>query len=72
MNLSNRQKEVVDLVCKGLSNREIANQLFITEKTVKFHLTTIFKLSGVKNRTQLVLKAWQNSSGNIEAENGEK
>lgn len=59
MNLSNRQKEVVDLVCKGLSNKEIANQLFITEKTVKFHLTTIFKLSGVKNRTQLVLKTLQ-------------
>ena len=65
MNLSNRQKEVVDLVCKGLSNKEIATQLFITEKTVKFHLTTIFKLSGVKNRTQLVLKSLQTTKTEV-------
>lgn len=52
-NLSNRQREVADLVSKGLSNKEVASQLLITEKTVKFHLTNIFKLLNVKNRVQL-------------------
>ena len=39
--LSNREAEVAELVSKGLSNKEVANQLFVTEKTVKFHLTNI-------------------------------
>ena len=39
--LSNREAEVAELVTKGLSNKEVANQLFVTEKTVKFHLTII-------------------------------
>ena len=41
--LSNRESEVAELVSKGLSNKEVANQLFVTEKTVKFHLTNIYK-----------------------------
>ena len=41
--LSNREAEVAELVSKGLSNKEVANQLFVTEKTVKFHLTNIYK-----------------------------
>jgi DNA-binding NarL/FixJ family response regulator len=41
--LSNRESEVAELVTKGMSNKEVANQLFVTEKTVKFHLTNIYK-----------------------------
>jgi len=53
--LSNREAEVAELVTKGLSNKEVANQLFVTEKTVKFHLTNIYKKMNVKSRTQLIV-----------------
>lgn len=54
--LSPRQKEIVELVCKGLTNKEVANQLHIAEKTVKFHLTGIFLRLEVRNRTSLAAK----------------
>ena len=50
--LSNREAEVAELVSKGLSNKEVANQLFVTEKTVKFHLTNIYKKMNVKSRSE--------------------
>ncbi|MDZ4662195.1 MAG: helix-turn-helix transcriptional regulator [Pseudomonadota bacterium] len=53
--LSNREAEVAELVSKGLSNKEVANQLFVTEKTVKFHLTNIYKKMSVKSRAQLIV-----------------
>ncbi len=53
--LSNREAELADLVSRGLSNIEIANQLFITTKTVKFHLTNIYKKMGLKSRAQLIV-----------------
>jgi DNA-binding CsgD family transcriptional regulator len=53
--LSNREAEVAELVTKGLSNKEVANQLFVTEKTVKFHLTNIYKKMSVKSRAQLIV-----------------
>ena len=53
--LSNRESEVACLVTKGLSNKEVANQLFVTEKTVKFHLTNIYKKMSVKSRAQLIV-----------------
>jgi DNA-binding CsgD family transcriptional regulator len=53
--LSNREAEVAELVSKGLSNKEVANQLFVTEKTVKFHLTNIYKKMVVKSRAQLIV-----------------
>ena len=52
--LSVRQRVIVWLLCQGLSNREIANRLFICEQTVKSHLHHIFKKVGVSNRLQLV------------------
>src|SRR3954466_9895557 len=53
--LSNREAEVAELVSKGLSNKEVASQLFVTEKTVKFHLTNIYKKMSVKSRAQLIV-----------------
>ena len=53
--LSNREAEVAELVTKGLSNKEVANRLFVTEKTVKFHLTNIYKKMNVKSRAQLIV-----------------
>jgi hypothetical protein len=46
---------VAELVSKGLSNKEVASQLFVTEKTVKFHLTNIYKKMSVKSRAQLIV-----------------
>lgn len=53
--LSNREAEVAELVTKGLSNAETANQLFVTEKTIKFHLVNIHKKLGTKSRAQLIV-----------------
>ncbi len=55
--LSERECEVFFMVGSGVNNREAANQMFVTEGTVKFHLTSIFKKLGIKNRSKLVLLA---------------
>lgn len=54
--VSNRQKEIIRLIRRGLSNKEIASILFVTIKTIKFHNTNIFKAHGVSNRIELILK----------------
>ena len=53
--LSSRQREIACLVGGGDSNREIANRLSITEKTVKAYLTAIFQRLGLSSRVQLAL-----------------
>lgn len=58
--LSYREIEVLEMVCKGLSNQEVAKKLFLSEKTVKNHLTSIFRKIGVTDRTQAVLYAIRN------------
>lgn len=52
-----RQQEIIDLVCLGMSNKEIGCKLGLKEKTIKFHLTRIFIDMQVGSRTLLVLKA---------------
>ena len=52
--VTNREREVLALLTKGLSNKEIAKQLSVREITVKVHLTGIFKKLGAANRTQAV------------------
>ncbi|MFG2625439.1 response regulator [Streptomyces sp. NPDC048473] len=52
--LSAREREVLELVAKGTSNREIAAELFISEATVKTHLTHIFAKLGAKDRAAAV------------------
>jgi DNA-binding CsgD family transcriptional regulator len=51
--VSGREREVVELVCQGLSNQEIGARLFISDKTVKVHLHKVFQKVGVRNRTHL-------------------
>jgi two-component system, NarL family, nitrate/nitrite response regulator NarL len=55
--LSIRQMEVLARLCQGMSNKAIANDLELAEKTVKSHVTIIFRALGVVNRTQAVLAA---------------
>ena len=55
--LTKRQREVLRCVCIGKTNREIADQLGVTEKTVKGHVTSLLKNLGVANRTQAALAA---------------
>jgi DNA-binding NarL/FixJ family response regulator len=58
--LTQREFEVLQGVCQGLSNQELAKSLFLSEKTVKNHLTNIFRKIGVNDRTQAVLYAIRN------------
>lgn len=55
--LTNRQKEVLEFVCQGSSNKEIANRLGLSDNTVKIHVTAILRTLSVSNRTQAVLFA---------------
>lgn len=60
--LTDREKQILRLVCEGLSNAEIAARLVISAETVKSELKRIFRKIGVKNRTQaavlLVREGW--------------
>jgi DNA-binding NarL/FixJ family response regulator len=55
--LTEREREILALVAKGASNRQISETLFITEGTVKNHLSNILGKLGVRDRTQAALKA---------------
>ena len=55
--LSDREKEIVQLVAQGFRNREIGEKLFISEQTVKNHLHNIFDKLGVPDRLELALYA---------------
>lgn len=55
--LSEREHQIVELLAQGHSNEDIGSRLFLSEKTVKSHLSTIFKKLGVTNRTQAVALA---------------
>lgn len=54
-NLTAKEKDVMELVSQGLSNKQIADKLFVREVTIKSHLNNIFKKLKVENRTQAVL-----------------
>lgn len=52
--LSNKEQAIILHISQGLTNKEIAEKLFISEQTVKAHLSRIFRKCNVKNRAQLV------------------
>jgi DNA-binding NarL/FixJ family response regulator len=58
-NISPREKEIIVLLLKGKTNKEIADPLFIELSTVKIHIHHIFKKLGIRNRAQL-LRLFQN------------
>lgn len=62
IDLSKREKEVLQYLVQGLSNEEIAKNLYISVATVKAHLTAIFNKLGVKTRTQAIVAALKHTS----------
>ncbi len=59
--LTDREREVIRLVAMGRNNREISQELFISEKTVKTHISNIMGKLNVKHRTQLAIYAIKNN-----------
>ncbi len=57
IHFTEREKQIIDMICKGASNRKIANELFIAEQTVKTHINNIFKKLNIKKRYELI-KMW--------------
>ena len=64
--LSERELQILTYVVKGASNREIGKALYISEKTVKNHLSSIFRKLDVEDRTQAALKAIKLKLVNLE------
>ncbi|GMM85504.1 LuxR C-terminal-related transcriptional regulator [Pseudoalteromonas sp. MTN2-4] len=60
MQLSERESEVLRAIAQGLSNAEISEQLFISVKTVRTHVSNILSKLNVRDRTQAAVHAWQN------------
>jgi len=60
--LTDRELQVLTLLCQGLSNASIAQQLWLTEKTVKNHLNHVFAKLGVRSRTEAIVR-WTTDGG---------
>lgn len=59
--LSRREREVLDSLLRNLSNKEIASQLNISERTVKFHVSNLLAKHGVRRRADLIVMRFQES-----------
>lgn len=68
MTLSLREKQVVELVVKGRKNRQIAEELHLTEGTIKEYLNRIFRKVGAENRTALAIWAVTESKKSAEGQ----
>ena len=68
--LTQRENDILGLLAEGRSNREIAQALYLSEKTVKAHLAAIFRKLGVTNRTQAAMAAVSMGVGPYPVGNG--
>jgi DNA-binding NarL/FixJ family response regulator len=59
LGLTDRETAILQALARGLSNAEIGKELWVTQQTVKFHLTNIYRKLGAKNRTQAARIAYQ-------------
>ena len=59
-NLSQREREVLDALLENLANKEIADKLHISERTVKFHVSSLLEKFSVRRRSDLILLCLQN------------
>lgn len=69
--LSNAERSVYDLICKGFSNKEIAERLFVCEKTIKFHCSSIYKKLGVESRNDLLSKEIKKVKNETQSQEGD-
>ncbi len=69
--LTDREQEVLTLLCRGMKNKVISENLFITETTVRHHLTSIFEKLKVNSRLELVVHAFREGLVEIPAEHTE-
>ncbi len=58
--LTRREREILGFVAEGLTNAGIGRELWVTEQTVKFHLSNVYRKLGVSNRTEASRFAWAN------------
>lgn len=58
-NFTEREKEVLCLLLKGLNNKQISERLFISNHTTKAHIASIYKKLNVTNRVQAAIKSMQ-------------
>ena len=65
LGLTNRESEVLRLIASGARNKEIADQLFLTVNTVKFHIENIYEKLDVQTRTQAVRAARERGLLNV-------
>jgi DNA-binding NarL/FixJ family response regulator len=68
LRITPREREIIDFVCRGMKNKEIAEALSITPGTVKVHLMHIFEKTGAKDRFQLALQG-RMILGSLDSEN---
>lgn len=58
--LTPREKEILDLICKGLNNEQIAESVFLSPKTIEKHKSSLFQKTGTFNTVNLVIYAFKN------------
>src|SRR5882672_6808632 len=68
--LTGRQADVATLLTQGLSNKEIARRLDLTERAVKYHLTRLYSEYGVHDRAGLIAKLLAHAGFGMPAESG--
>jgi DNA-binding NarL/FixJ family response regulator len=61
--LTRREAEILQCVAEGASNADVAQRLWVTEQTVKFHLSNVYRKLGVANRTEAAV--WAEQTGNL-------
>jgi DNA-binding NarL/FixJ family response regulator len=63
--LSHREKEILELICEGFSSAEIAEKLFLSERTIDNHRANMLSKTGCRNTLSLVLYAFRNNLANV-------
>jgi DNA-binding NarL/FixJ family response regulator len=65
--LTGRENQIINQICEGMRNKEIARKLYISDATVAHHLTSIYRKLGLADRTELLLYAHQNGLSTLRA-----
>ena len=65
--LTGRETQIINRICEGMRNKEIARKLYISDATVAHHLTSIYRKLGLADRTELLLYAHHNGLSTLKA-----